>query len=161
MNEIRFNQPVRSNNFFPGAEKEESNHIKKPRDFRFFKKLLKLILILAIATLVIFALKKSSPSLAGIFGSQGDAYSAVFLANGQVYFGKMTKNSDKEIVLNNVYYLQVGEAATTLNQNSFKLVKLGDELHGPTDELFINKANVIFYEYLRDDSKVVESIKKL
>jgi hypothetical protein len=40
------------------------------------------------------------------------------------------------------------------------LVKLGNELHGPTDELYINPNQVVFYEFLRDDSKVVESITK-
>jgi len=97
--------------------------------------------------------------------TENNAYSAVFLTNGQVYFGKMTKNSDSEIVLNNVYYIQLSdgmtkeEAAAAINQTRFNLIKLGNELHGPTDELFINRSQVVFYEYLRDDSKVVESIK--
>ena len=89
----------------------------------------------------------------------------VFLTNGQVYFGKMVENNEKEIVLNNVYYIQVNantapeKTANALNQTSFNLVKLGNELHGPTDQLFINRLQVVFYENLRDDSKVVESIK--
>jgi len=94
-----------------------------------------------------------------------DVYSAVFLTNGQVYFGKMVKNDAREIILNDVYYLQVnsdsasGGQTNALSQSTFNLVKLGNELHGPTDELFVNKEQVIFYEYLRDDSRVVQSIK--
>jgi hypothetical protein len=105
------------------------------------------------------------------FGSGGeirDSYSAVFLNNGQVYFGKMISNTKNEIVLNEVFYLQVSDTAigaeqleslVTQSQTRFNLVKLGTEMHGPTDEMFINKNNIIFYEYLRDDSAVVESIR--
>lgn len=94
-----------------------------------------------------------------------DRFSAVFLTNGQVYFGKIVKNNDLEIVLNNVFYIQINENTTkeeianNIKHAKFNLVKLGDEMHGPTDELFINRSQVVFYEYLRDDSKVVESIK--
>ena len=76
----------------------------------------------------------------------------------------MKENNKTEIVLNNVFYIQVndrttGNSSDALGQASFNLVKLGNELHGPTDELFINRSQVVFYEKLRDDSKVVESIK--
>lgn len=96
------------------------------------------------------------------------AYSAVFLSNGQVYFGKMVRHTGDEIILNDVYYLQVSQGnmeggintvQETLTEPSFSLVKLGQELHGPTDELFINTYHVLFYETLRDDSNVVQSIE--
>ncbi|OGJ01293.1 hypothetical protein A3G98_01560 [Candidatus Nomurabacteria bacterium RIFCSPLOWO2_12_FULL_37_8] len=95
--------------------------------------------------------------------SSGGVYSAVFLSNGQVYFGKIEENNSKEIILNNVFYLQnsdnSGTAGQSIQGSKFTLIKLGNELHGPTDELFINKQNVLFYEYLRTDSQVVQSIK--
>lgn len=103
--------------------------------------------------------------------SKPEVYSAVFLVNGQVYFGKITKNNSQEMILSNVFYLQssgdstvtnanaANSANNALNQTHFNLVKLGNELHGPTDELFINKSQITFYEKLRANSKVVESIK--
>ncbi len=95
--------------------------------------------------------------------NKSKGYEAVFLSNGQVYFGKIVKNNNLEIVLTNVFYIKIGdtsaEAQTDLNQPKFSLIKLGNELHGPTDELFINRSQVVFYENLRDDSKVVESIR--
>src|SRR3989344_3357102 len=36
-------------------------------------------------------------------------WQAVFLTNGQVYFGKIAKDSQKEIILRDIYYLQVVE----------------------------------------------------
>lgn len=91
-------------------------------------------------------------------------YYAVFLTNGQVYFGNLKTSSDEEFVLTDVHYLQLeneGETAQTqLSESRFSLIKMGNEIHGPTDELFINKDSILFYEKLRDDSKVVDSIKQ-
>ena len=92
-----------------------------------------------------------------------EGYYAVFLDNNQVYFGNMVSKSKEELILTNVYYLQVSagasEAVPQLSDPRFTLIKLGQELHGPTDELMINREHVVFYEKLREDSKVVESIK--
>lgn len=89
-------------------------------------------------------------------------YYAVFLENSQVYFGKIVSKSEKEIILEDVYYLQAGsEVGTDLNNQQFTLVKLGQELHGPMDEMFINTKSILFYERLRPNSKVVESINKM
>ncbi|MEK7116535.1 MAG: hypothetical protein AAB837_00010 [Patescibacteria group bacterium] len=159
MEEIRFNQPPRE------VPVEEDNN-KKKRNFNpLLKKTLKMLAVIAILGAVILLAFFGKEALGGIFKSKSENYSAVFLTNGQVYFGKMVKNNEKEITLNNVFYIQINEnagkeeIANAINQARFNLVKLGNELHGPTDELFINKSQVVFYEKLRDDSKVVESIK--
>lgn len=158
--EIRFNPP-------PKVEQSKDEPKISGNRLLWFKiwskKILKLLVIIFIFGLVI-SLGFFGKSKMGSIFEKKDAYTAVFLLNGQVYFGKLVKNTDDEIVLNNVYYLQVGAADglganNTLNQTRFNLIKLGNELHGPTDELFINKAQITFYEYLRSDSKVVESIK--
>lgn len=161
MNEIRFTPVVPTKPEQPKNEEKTSNRGRK-----LLAKVFK-ALILAIIVVLVVVLAWFAKGLVTSRSSSGEVYSAVFLTNGQVYFGKMERNTDKEIALNNVYYLQVApdsgstsqETLNTLSQTRFNLVKLGDELHGPTDELFINRSQVIFYEYLRDDSKVVESIK--
>ena len=161
MNEIRFNS------FEPKpALKEEGAQKKEGSGFSAIlskiKKILKIIVVLMVMVAIIFG---------GIYlynkyfskVSSGGVYSAVFLSNGQVYFGKIEENNSKEIILNNVFYLQnsdnSGTAGQSIQGSKFTLIKLGNELHGPTDELFINKQNVLFYEYLRTDSQVVQSIK--
>lgn len=141
---MRFNEP---------PEVKEKISIWKPRESdKGSKRILKIFIIVLIVFMLIFS---------GIFlgkyiwtkffkTENNEVYSAVFLTNGQVYFGKMVENNEKEIVLNNVFYIQTSEK---------NLVKLGNEIHGPTDEIIINRLQVVFYEKLRDDSKVVESIK--
>jgi hypothetical protein len=37
-------------------------------------------------------------------------------------------------------------------------VKLGSELHGPQDAMFIDSDKVMFWENMKDDSKVVQAI---
>lgn len=95
-------------------------------------------------------------------------YQAVFLTNGQVYFGKITDANVQTLVLENIYYLRsAGSLQTSDAKNSttapetdnFSLVKLGNELHGPEDKMYINLSQVLFVEDLKYDSKVVEAIK--
>jgi hypothetical protein len=96
-----------------------------------------------------------------------DGYQAVFLSNGQVYFGKLEQDGGW-LVLNDIYYLQASDSLqqktvptenNNLNQN-VQLVKLGTELHGPEDMMFIERDKVLFWENLKEDSKVVEAIQK-
>jgi len=96
-------------------------------------------------------------------------YQAVFLSNGQVYFGKVTDANNQTLVLEDIYYLrsagnlQVSNAdntATTQATENFSLVKLGNEIHGPEDKMSINLNQVLFTEDLKTDSKVVEAIRE-
>ncbi len=93
---------------------------------------------------------------------QSNKYQAVFLNNGQVYFGNIKALDDKFIDLQNIYYLQTnnagGEAAAPNNNSNVSLVKLGCELHAPFDQMVINHAQVIFWENLQDNSQVVKAI---
>jgi hypothetical protein len=87
-------------------------------------------------------------------------YSAVFLANGQVYFGVISGDAGNYLVLKNIFYLQAQQSLQSASQTQpFTLVKLGQELHGPTDEMHINRSQILFYESLRNDSSVVKSME--
>lgn len=95
-------------------------------------------------------------------------YQAVFLTNGQVYFGKITDANNQTLILENIYYLrsagnlQISEAKDSANvsaTDNFSLIKLGNELHGPEDKMSINLSQVLFTENLKADSKVVEAIR--
>lgn len=92
-----------------------------------------------------------------------DQYQAVFLNNNQVYFGKITAINDKSIVLTDIYYLQVQQGVQpeekTQENQQLSLAKLGGELHGPEDVMYINTEQVLFWENLKDDGKVVQAIK--
>jgi hypothetical protein len=90
-------------------------------------------------------------------------FQAVFLDNGQTYFGKIEERSpsyDGYYRLSNVYYLDLRQNPqdTTLPTSELKLVKLGGEVHGPDDHMDINKDHVLFIEDLKSDSKVAKAI---
>ena len=166
MDEIRFNQP-------PKEEIKKEEKSKRSLNFN-FKKLLKWFGIAVILILVVAFVFLGKDFLGGLIDNnssnkngteiKGGDYSAVFLSNGQVYFGKLISKNNSEFVLTDVYYLQLSgnetlSSETKLNETTFSLIKLGNELHGPMDELFIITSQVLFYENLRDDSRVVQAIK--
>lgn len=94
-------------------------------------------------------------------------YQAVFLTNGQVYFGKIVAINKENLKLTDIYYLQVQQQSvqpdttkkTDANQN-LSLAKLGSELHGPEDNMFVESKQMLFWENLKDDSQVVKAIKQ-
>jgi len=102
--------------------------------------------------------------------SQSAKYQAVFLTNGQVYFGSISNNKNDYVTLKDIYYLQVVQPPLQGNQQGaagaqpqaqpqISLVKLGNELHGPVDEMHISRAQILFYEDLKDDGQVVKAIE--
>lgn len=102
---------------------------------------------------------KSSENLSG--------YQAVFLTNGQVYFGKVSHVDSDYVQLTDIFYLQVNQPLQSgqntqqqqqQQQPQLSLVKLGNELHGPADEMYINHSQILFYEDLKNDGKVAQAI---
>lgn len=134
------------------------------------------ILVLVLIVVVVggyMLVRKNSSVLGGVEKDSGSGisnYSAVFLSNGQVYFGTINGRTEKELDLRDIYYLQVnqqiqpnqqnGSSASKTQEPNVVLVKLGDELHGPNDRMRINMDQVLFTESLKDNSKVVEAINK-
>lgn len=97
----------------------------------------------------------------------GNKLQAVFLNGGQVYFGNIQELNDKYVQMDNIYYLRVNQTVQPNQaqangqqaaQNDISLVKLGCELHGPTDEMQINREQVIFWENLKDDGQVAKAV---
>lgn len=114
-----------------------------------------LAVVVIILGLVLIFKKPSSENL-----WNREAWQAVFLDNNQVYFGKIDSVSGDSFVLKNVFYLQSNEADKSGN-TTLNLIKLGSEFHGPTDEMVINKSNILFWENLKSDSKVVMTIESM
>lgn len=93
---------------------------------------------------------------------KGQDWQAVFLANGRAYFGKIVKENKEVIVLQEVYYLKELPASSAEEIGpQLTLARWRDELHGPADEMRINKSLVLFVEVLRADSEVVKTIEAL
>ncbi|MFA5076744.1 MAG: hypothetical protein WC480_05040 [Patescibacteria group bacterium] len=125
-------------------------------------------LLLALLVLVILVIIGGSVYLylAGQKLASQDTYQAVFLINGQVYFGKIIEQNRENVMLTAVYYLQNKTTTADVNINSsdskndWTLVKLGSEFHGPTDQMVINRDNILFIEELRSDSRVIQAISQ-
>ena len=137
-----------------------------------FKTITIAILILVIAGVVGYVINNQKNS--SITKSNQGEWQGIFLTNGQVYFGKVVSEGSKEVVLKDIYYLQVvqrplqtTETGNTQvaqdqqqTQQELSLVKLGNELHGPVDEMTINAAHILFTEKLKSDSKVIDAISR-
>jgi len=88
-------------------------------------------------------------------------WQGVFLTNNQVYFGHLGNYNNEYVVLKNIYYLR---AADSLQQGAvpqganLNLVKLGAELHGPEDIMYIPRDKILFWENLTSSSQVVQAI---
>lgn len=135
------------------------------------------VLVVAIAAGIIVWFVLGSKLSGSVLGAK-TSYQAVFLTNGQVYFGKLADTGDW-LQLTDIYYLQVTQplqqAATSdasknetpntastsaQTQPNIQLVKLGSELHGPEDSMNIDRDKVLFWENMKDDSKVVQAIRQ-
>lgn len=86
-----------------------------------------------------------------------DKWQAVFLENGQVYFGHLREYDQNFVRLSEVYYLK--ESANLQDgDTNLNLIRLGGEVHGPEDEMFIAKDSIVYWENLKETSRVVKSI---
>ncbi|OGY86302.1 MAG: hypothetical protein A2233_02970 [Candidatus Kerfeldbacteria bacterium RIFOXYA2_FULL_38_24] len=106
-----------------------------------------------------------------------NSYQAVFLTNGQVYFGKLDTLNKSWLVLDDVYYLQEQEDLTqdttdpegventaepdsTSTAPQLSVIRLGSEIHQPQNGLVINRDQVLFWENLKNDSQIISAIQK-
>jgi hypothetical protein len=126
-----------------------------------------LLLLVVVIVVVVAGYMVWQMPAANTAGATG-GYQAVFLVNNQVYFGKLANQNGQFPVLKDIYYLQVnqpiqpvqtvkGQPAPASNPE-INLVKLGGELHGPTDEMRINRDQILLVEDLRTDSNLVKAI---
>jgi hypothetical protein len=151
-----------------GNEKMKKMMANEPRWLKVvFMVLLFSVTILAVALTILF-----------YFGGKREAEfvnedrtQAVFLTNGQVYFGKVKDVTSQYVDLQDIYYLNSQQQPSTSNNSTnnsqnnqqsttFSLVKLGCELHGPIDQMIINREQVSFWENLQEKGKVADAIKK-
>ena len=81
-------------------------------------------------------------------------YSAVYLASGDIYFGKLSWFPNPRLV--NVWFIQ--KSVDNQNQPQLNLLPFSSVSWGPTDEIFLNSKEIIFWTRLRNDSQIVKVI---
>ena len=115
------------------------------------------------------------PWFGGDDASESD-YVAVYLAGGKVYFGKIRNVRSETPSLTDVFFLSVSQQRpSTVVQSpedaegatveppqelDYELVKLTDQLQKPSDQLLVSRGQILFWEPLRSDSRVVQAIEK-
>jgi hypothetical protein len=124
-----------------------------------------LVVIAAIVVIVVLLLAGwfffGRGTTSGIIDSS--KYQAVFFTNDQVYFGKLSQINDEYMSLKDIYYLQSKTTSDktspqTATQSDVTLIKLGNEIHGPEDQMIIPKDQIRFFENLKPQGTVSKSI---
>lgn len=155
-------RPAQADGVTPSASNGQSQKGSKNKGGK-AAKIMQIVLLfsvtlIAVALIVLFIFGGSKDESSYV---NKDKYQAVFLNGGQVYFGKIGEYTGKFLTLTDIYYLRVNQQVQpgqTTSQNDVSLAKLGNELHGPEDEMVINRSEVQFWENLKDDGQVVKAI---
>lgn len=94
-----------------------------------------------------------------------DRYQAVFLDNGQVFFGKLKNTDGSYLRLEKAYYTKKQDLPTDATEeqkaavaNNVSLVKVGDEVYGPENVMMVRSEQILFWQNLSADSKVAKAI---
>lgn len=160
----RVGRPVQNGQGGAAAPAPQSGGSKQKKGLNLAK--VGTVVLVALVTVLLLAV------IAGLaFGQKGtisseiqtDKYQAVFLnsSDGQVYFGKLTVLNKDYYKLEDIYYVRVQQVQPDKNsqaQQNISLAKLGSEIHGPQDVMYIRSEHVMFWENLKDDGQVVKAI---
>ena len=85
-------------------------------------------------------------------------YQAIFLDNGQVFFGRLTDDGSSYVTLRDVFYIKQ-QASPDKKEVKNVLVKRGSEWHAP-DFMRINSRHIVFIEPVAPDSQVALLIRE-
>lgn len=99
----------------------------------------------------------SKPSLVG------KPYGAVFLQNGEVYFGKISLH-ERSVVIDDAYFLRFKDEAkqgveSIANLDEVELIPRASTPSGPTGQMVISAMSVLYVQTLADISPVVDAIR--
>ncbi len=143
-----------------------ASHGRRGRPGKSWLRIVSVVLLFCITVLIValvWSIVLTKPTPENDFVNTSELQ-AVFLNGGQVYFGNITDLNGSYLRMNNIYYLQVNQQVqpnTSKNSNQqINLVKLGCELHGPEDEMVINRDQVMFWENLKKDGQVTKAVIK-
>jgi hypothetical protein len=150
-------QPARQTSAHPAQVVAEA-----PRSLS--RLLVTLLVVLALLA-VVGVLWRTFTGLTADSSIKGKQFQALFLTNGQVYFGHLSSVNGQYVKLKDIFYLQVQQTVQPSSDNNnsnnnqqVSLAKLGNELHGPEDTMYVNRDQVLFWENLKADGKVVKAI---
>lgn len=85
----------------------------------------------------------------------------VKLADNEIFYGQIANLTADPIIVNNVYYNYDQAVASTTevkDQTNLRLVKRGNEMHGPDGSMNVVRGQVLYMEPLKGESKVLKAI---
>lgn len=94
--------------------------------------------------------------------ASGPEWYLVKLVTGEAYYGQIDNISADPVVIKNVYYnydqLNPDNNQEESEGSNLRLVKRGKETHGPEGTMNIVRAQVVYMEPLKEESKVLKAI---
>ena len=87
-------------------------------------------------------------------------YQAVFLTNGQTYFGRYYDRLGAYAKIEDVYYLQQVQGSDASASPDTKIIRRGQELHEPTSRMLIPKSAILFVEDLTGSSPIAQFMER-
>jgi hypothetical protein len=87
-------------------------------------------------------------------------YQAVFLTNGQTYFGRYYDRFGAYAKIEDVYYLQDVTGTDPNATQETRIVRRGHELHDPGSRMLLPKSAILFVEDLTDASPIAQFMQR-
>lgn len=78
---------------------------------------------------------------------------AVFLSNGQVYFGNLSRSGFDAWRLTNAHYLERSPDGAPA-----RIKKLAEDMHMPENTMYISNKNILFWQNLQNASPITQGI---
>lgn len=91
------------------------------------------------------------------------AWYMVELVDGEVYYGKIDNLSVDPIIIQSVYYNynQIDDDENEIDEtDNIRLVKRGQETHGPSGVMYVYQVQIKKIDKLREDSQVLKAISE-
>lgn len=97
---------------------------------------------------------------------ENDKYQAVFLSNGNTFFGKLETVGSSQLKLSEVFYPESSATAGEDDQlenpdeNTTRLIPFREHMYGPEDEMMFDRSQLVFFMNLKSDGQVSNLIKE-
>lgn len=85
-------------------------------------------------------------------------YQAVFLSNGQTYFGRYSDRIGPYVRIEDAYYIQTTRNEDPDKPPDSKILRRGAELHQPFARILVPKSAILFIEDLQPSSSIAQFI---
>lgn len=119
------------------------------------------IIIIGLAAYGMFFHGRGSQEPGGEAAGASQQWYAIKLINDEIYYGQVGDTTADPVVVSNVYYdydqLKGGSEAEK-EGNNLRLVKRGQETYGPAGTMNIVRAQIVYLEPLKEESKVLRAI---